>query len=96
MRKCQYFDDIARAARRLQKLLIEGKVEGTRKRGRLRNSWIGKVRELMGLVENAVEWKKTGICRRIAADVPRAAATSRRGDYVDALASLTVPGFEEQ
>ena len=52
MRTCQYFDHVVGAAR-LHKWIMKGEVEGTRKKGIPRKSWIGEVGEAveLGMVE---------------------------------------------
>ena len=63
-RKIQYLGHIIRGSE-IQKDLLEGKVEGTRKRGRPRNSWLSeiekwtgkKILELTRLANNRQSWR---------------------------------------
>ena len=49
-RKCRYFGHIVKEERyEYQRLLLEGKVEGKRGRGRPRNTWFSNIRDWMGI-----------------------------------------------
>ena len=50
-RKIKYYGHIRRHET-LQKKIIEGKVEGKRKRGRRRKNWISNIEETMGMKMN--------------------------------------------
>ena len=50
-RKCQYFGHVIRA-RSIQKLLLEGKIEGKRGRGRPRVTWMKNIKEWLGHTYN--------------------------------------------
>ena len=47
-RKLQYFGHLIRGKGK-QKLLMEGKIEGTRHRGKQRRTWISELTDLCGL-----------------------------------------------
>ena len=63
-RKIQYLGHIIRG-NEIQKDLVEGKVEGTRKRGRPRSSWLGEIEkwtgmkmiELTRMANNRISWR---------------------------------------
>ena len=47
--KLQYFGHLMRSNDSLAKTLMEGKIEGRRKRGRQRMSWLGDITDLMAI-----------------------------------------------
>ena len=48
MLKLQYFDHLMRRADSLEKALMQGKIEGRKRRGRLRMRWVGWHHQLNG------------------------------------------------
>ena len=67
-RKCQYFGNIIRGDG-LQRLLMEGRINGRRGRGRPRTMWTDNIKELNELIE----WTKISHndCIRVAQDRER-------------------------
>ena len=47
--KLQYFSHLMRRANSLEKILVLGKVEGRRRRGRQRMSWLGRITDAIGM-----------------------------------------------
>ena len=50
--KLQYFGHLMRSNDSLAKTLMEGKIEGRRKRGRQRMSWLGDITDVMDMSLN--------------------------------------------
>ena len=50
--KLQYFGHLMHSNDSLAKTLMEGKIEGRRKRGRQRMSWLGDITDLMDMSLN--------------------------------------------
>ena len=50
--KLQYFGHLMQSNDSLAKTLMEGKIEGRRKRGRQRMSWLGDITDLMDMSLN--------------------------------------------
>ncbi len=60
-RKARYFGHIIRGER-IQKELMEGKVEGTRKRGRPRRTWMSDIQEWTQMTYT--QCARRAVCRR--------------------------------